>query len=234
MNSTLGGVRAHRASSSPRSVPQLSAGQQLRKPKLVFFQRRYDSTVPAFLLQHVREHVKCLSYFFNVTVVREDCDYLQICDALQPNLALFESGPNLYNAHRIQIKGAAKDSTIPKLGLLNCDAWSETRAGALSELELWGVENFVSIAVTAAEHTPAIADRLLIWPNFVDTEVYRDYGHSKVIPILITGAQASQYPWRAKVTRVVSQRFPTLFLAAPRLKPTPGSRREPRGGLCED
>jgi hypothetical protein len=200
---------------SAGNLDGLLAEQGMRKPKLAFFQRRYDNTVPAFLLRHVHEHVKCLSQFFDVTVIDQDCDFRQICDSIEPELALFESGTNLCNTRRLEIKGVEKEHAIPKLGLLNCDAWSEMRAGALSELDRWGVENFVSIAVTAAEHMPAIAHRLFVWPNFVDTDVYRNYGHPKVIPILITGAQASQYPWRREVTRAVSQRFPTLVWPHP-------------------
>jgi len=33
--------------------------------------------------------VKCLSLFFDVTVVDDDCDYGQVCDLYQP-MALFE------------------------------------------------------------------------------------------------------------------------------------------------
>lgn len=186
------------------------------KPKLVFFQRRYDDSVPEFLMMHVQAHVKCLSEFFNITVIREDCDYLQVCDTHEPDLTLFESGPNLATCHRLKITNIHAHPRVPKLGLLNADAWSETRAGTLSEMEHWGIETFFSIAVTAAEHTPAIAENLFCWPNFVDTEIYRDYGQDKVIPVLFTGAQASQYPWRAKIYRLVSQSFPTLFSPHPK------------------
>jgi len=59
------------------------------KPKLVYFQRHYDSRVPEFLLSHVRDHVRCLSVFFDVAVIAQDCDYAQICDLHEPDLTLF-------------------------------------------------------------------------------------------------------------------------------------------------
>jgi hypothetical protein len=160
---------------------------------------------------HIRDHVKCLSEFFDVVVIREDCNYQQICDTYRPDLTLFESGPNLANCHRLKIINVHACPEIPKLGLLNADAWSETRAGTLSEMEHWGIGTFFSIAVTAAEHTPEIAENLYIWPNFIDPRIYRDYGQSKNIPVFFTGAQASQYPWRRAVYKLVLQRYPSLF-----------------------
>jgi hypothetical protein len=87
-------------------------------------------------------------------------------------------------------------------------------------MEGWGIRSCVSIAVTAAEHTPEIADNLFIWPNCIDPEIYRDYSESKVIPVLLSGAQASRYPWRAKIAKVVAGHFPSL------VRPHPGYYRD--------
>ena len=65
------------------------------KPKLVFFQNKYHDGLPDFLLTHKQEHVDCLSLSFDVTVVRDDCDYQRICDLYQPELTLFETGVNI-------------------------------------------------------------------------------------------------------------------------------------------
>lgn len=180
------------------------------KPKLVFFQFRYDANVPEFLLLHKREHIKCLSEFFDVTVIREDCDYQQICEKHKPDLTLFESGLQLSTSHRLNIRNTDTCPDIPKLGFHNADAWSETRAGILSDMEHWGIETFFSICTTAAEHTPEIARNLFSWPNFIDNEVYRDYGESKIIPVLLTGCQDPQYPWRHKVNKIVSEFYPSM------------------------
>jgi hypothetical protein len=48
------------------------------KPRLVFFLRRCDAEVPEFLRMHVRDHLKCLSECFILTVIQADFDYLQI------------------------------------------------------------------------------------------------------------------------------------------------------------
>jgi hypothetical protein len=180
------------------------------KPKLIFFQFRYDENVPEFLLIHKYEHVKCLSEFFDVTVIDNNCDYQRVCEKYEPDLALFESGLQLATAHRLDIRNTGAFPEIPKLGFLNADAWSDTREGILSDMEHWGIETFFSICTTAAEHTPEIAHHLFVWPNFIDPEIYKDYNESKIVPILITGCQDQQYPWRHKVYKIVSGLYPSL------------------------
>jgi glycosyl transferase family 1 len=185
------------------------------KPKLLFFQYKYDEDLPAFLLTHKQEHVKCLSEFFEVTVIEQDCDYQQICDKYEPDLALFESGVPLNSCQRPKITNIRACPQIPKLGFLHSDAFCEGRAGFLSDMDHWGIETLFAIATTAAEHTPEIADNLFIWPNFVDPEIYRDYGQSKNIPVLFTGNNNTLYPWRQKIIRTVSKEYPSLICPHP-------------------
>ena len=182
-----------------------------RKPKLIFFQNKYADDLPEFLLAHKQEHINCLSLFFDVTVIRHDCDYEQICDLHQPDLALFESGVNLLTCKKPKISNVRSCQIIPKLGLLNADAWCETRSGSLSEMEQWGIETLFSISATAAEHMPAIADRLFIWPNSIDPVIYHDYNEHKLIPVLLSGATAAQYPWRRRVYKLIAEHYPSLW-----------------------
>lgn len=181
------------------------------KPRLVFFQYKYDEKLPEFFLTHKREHVKCLAEFFDVTVINDDVDYQQICDTYQPDLTMFESGQNVLSCRRPQITNTHRCPEIPKLGFHNADAWAETRAGILSDMDRWGIETFFSISTTAVEHTPEISERLFVWPNFIDPEIYRDYGESKLIPALFTGSQGVQYPWRQRIFKLVSRHYPSLI-----------------------
>ena len=182
----------------------------VRKPKLVFFRPRYDADVPAFLLIHTDEHVKCLSEFFDVTVIDEDCDYQRICDTYEPDVALFELGLQVRSAHRLSISNTHVCAGVPKLAFLHADAWGETRACILSDMEHLAIETAFSNCTTMAEHMPAIAEHLFAWPNFVDADTYRDYRESKLVPVLITGCQDPQYPWRHKVYRMLSESYPSL------------------------
>jgi tetratricopeptide (TPR) repeat protein len=180
------------------------------KPKLVFFTYKYDRQLPDFLLIHHREHIKCLAESFDVTVVDESCDYQYVCDKYEPDLTLFESGLNILTCRRNDIRNTQACPQVPKVGFVNADAWCETRSGTLSEMDQWGVETLFSISVTAAEHAPEIADRLFAMPNFIDPLVHQDYGESKVIPVMLTGAQGPQYPWRRRVYKIVSEHYPSL------------------------
>lgn len=186
-----------------------------KKPKLLFFQRRYEPNVPEFIQIQIREHIKCLAYFFDTVVINKDCDYQQVYDAHQPDLALFESGPNLENCHRLNIKNVKNFDAIPKLGLFNADAWDATRAGMISEMDHLGIEHFFSISITASEHMPNLAENLYSWPNFINPEVYKNYGLTKTIPVLISGAQSTLYPWRNKVNKLISKHYPHLFCPHP-------------------
>ena len=157
-------------------------------------------------------HVKCLSEFFEVILINEDCDYQQVCDKYQPNLTLFESGFKTSFSRKISVKNTSAFPEIPKLGLHNGDPWCDCRPGFLSDMEHWGIETFVTICTTTAEHTPEIADRLFVWPNFIDSDVFHDYGQSKIVPILFTGSMISLYPWRHKLSKIIANNYSTMTI----------------------
>ena len=186
------------------------------KPRLVFFQYRYDEQLPEFLLTHKREHVKCLSKHFDVIVIHTDCDYQEICDKYQPDLTLFESGLKDYHScRRPHITNVRPYAQIPRLGLYHADAFSHARAGFLSDMDHWGIESFFAISIAAAEHMLEIRDQIYVWPNFVDPKIFRDYGERKNIPVLFTGAKFELYPWRRKVAKLISERYPSLTCPHP-------------------
>jgi hypothetical protein len=193
------------------------------KPKLVFFQQQCDPHLPDFLLLHKRDHVKCLSHFFNVRVITEACDYQEICNKYEPELTLFESGAAFASSQRLQVTSTQACPQVPKVGFLHSDPFCKSRAAFLSDMDHWGINTFFTIATTAAEHTPAIANNLFTWPNFVDTNVYRDYGQWKSIPVLFTGASFALYPWRQKISRLVAAQYPSLICPHPGHVPLRGT-----------
>jgi len=190
-----------------------------KKPKLLFFQYKYGKKLPEFLLVHKNEHVECLAEFFDVVVVNEDCDYAQICDLHQPDMALFEGGVTTASCRRPAVTNISSRPQVLKAGLLYADAFSEGRNGFLSDMDHWGVETFFATPVTAPEHTPSIARNLFVWPNFVNPNLYRDYGQTKNIPVLFTGSKNTLYPWRQQVLRLVSQQYPSLICPHPGYRP---------------
>ncbi|PPJ63634.1 glycosyltransferase [Cuspidothrix issatschenkoi] len=187
--------------------------KQITKPKLAFFQYRFGEKLPEFMHIFRQHHVKCLSEFFEVIVIQKNCDYQEICDKYQPDLTLFEmlSGIEQKTCQKLKITNIQACPEIPKLGFHNADAWCEARAGFLSDMEHWGIETIFSICTTAAERIPEIADNLFVWPNFVDADIYRDYGESKIIPVLLTGGKSGLYPWRQKIHNLIFEYYPTLI-----------------------
>ncbi|KOP25823.1 hypothetical protein AMR41_14040 [Hapalosiphon sp. MRB220] len=184
--------------------------ENITKPKLVFFQWK-NKGLSELVSLHRYQHVKCLSEFFEVVVINQDCDFQQICDEYQPDLTLFESGYRSTKVQKIQIQNTSAYPEIPKLGFHNADSWCDCRAGFLSDMEHWGIETFFSISTTTVEHTPEISENLFVWPNFVDPDVYHDYGESKIVPVLFTGYITQLYPWRQRIQKIVSQFYPSLI-----------------------
>ena len=184
--------------------------EQTTKPRLVFFQWNHKNT-SKFVQLHLQQHVKCLLEFFDVTVINENCDYQQICDKYEPDLTLFESGVKYTDSLKISIKNISAHPHIPKLGLHNGDSWCDCRSGFISDMAKWDIETFFSISTTMAEHTSEISENLFIWPNFIDSDIYKDYEQAKFVPVLINGNMSPLYPWRQKISKLLSQYYPSLI-----------------------
>ncbi|PCK80305.1 MULTISPECIES: glycosyltransferase family protein [Rhizobium] len=183
-----------------------------RKPRLVFFQwdHQPNANAAGYLLLHMQQQVKCLATHFDVVVVNRDCDYAEICDRYEPDLTLFESGYRSHGSRRIKITNTTTNIAVPKLGLHNADPWCDRRAGFLSDMEQWGIETYFAIATMTPEYMPAVKENLFVWPNFIDPEVYRDYGQQKVIPVTLTGQAYGLYPWRQAIFPIIRDRYPCL------------------------
>jgi Glycosyl transferases group 1 len=179
------------------------------KPRLVLFGYHYGSDIPRFLRDHSLEHIRCLEQSFEVVVVPGDCDYDKICDTHRPDLAMFEIGLQLRGARRPIVSNVGRHQNVPKVGLMNADAWGATRSVILSDVDRLGLRAVFSICTTAGEHLPAIRDLLFYWPNFFEPSIFHDYGLEKVVPIAITGAMNASYPWRGAVFQRVSRAYPT-------------------------
>jgi len=184
--------------------PSERAGE---RPRLLFI-RPSAETFPAYIAAHFDEQASCLAQWFDVTVAPPEGDYAALCGTHRPDLVLFESGVYMRGPRNLRNTNACPD--IPKLGFLNSDAYCSTRRAFLSDMEHWGVDTFFTHSVAMAEHTPEIADRLFVWPNSINPRVYRDYGESKIVPVLLTGSRELHYPWRNEIMDLVSQQYPTL------------------------
>jgi len=179
------------------------------KPRLVLFRSRYDPDLPDFLVAHSYEHIRCLQQSFDVTVVSGNCDYDAVCDIHKPDVSAFEIGLQLPDS-RTSISNTHTHPRVPKIGLMNADAWGGTRSVILSDVENLQLNAVFSICTTTGEHLPAMSGQLFYWPNFVDTSVFRDYGLEKLVPIAITGASNKNYPWRQAIYPRIGSVYPTI------------------------
>jgi hypothetical protein len=166
--------------------------------------------LPAFVQQHFDEHVRCLEFFFDVVMIEENCNYDEVCDRLQVDLALFESGVYVRGDRRIT--DTHRHPAIPKVGLINADAYCLTRSVFFSDMDEWGVENFFTISMSLRNRVPHLRDRLFVWPNFADIRLFRTYPGEKKTPILFAGSLATNYPWRNRINHLLGKRFPTVAL----------------------
>jgi hypothetical protein len=180
--------------------------QKNSKPRLVFF-RFIGRNLPQYILIHLQEQVKCLSEFFDVVIINENCDYKLICEKYQPEITVFESG--VYAGPR-EIKNTSAYPEIPKVGFCNADAYCVTRSVFLSDMERWDISTYFCLSVSMPDYTQTISDSLFVWPNFIDSEIYKDYEEHKIIPILLTGSQAAHYPWRKRIGKILSQNYPVM------------------------
>jgi tetratricopeptide (TPR) repeat protein len=176
------------------------------KPKLLFL-RFTRAGRPAFIRLHLREQVKCLSQFFDVVAIDNASDYRRLCDEHRPDLTIFESG--VYVAPQ-DIANLDSYPEIPRLGFCHCDAYCHTRKLFISDMARFGVKTFFTTSVSLPSYTPSLAENIFVWPNFVDPGLYHDYGLPKLVPALFTGSQASHYPWRNRINRTISERYPSI------------------------
>jgi tetratricopeptide (TPR) repeat protein len=180
------------------------------KPKLVFFQWDHRE-LPQFLQLHMQLHQRCLSQFFEVLVINTDCDYREVCDKFHPDIALFESGYKTQISRKIKIQNTHCHPQVPKLGLHNGDGWCDCRSGFISDMDSWGIETFFTISTTTAEHTSGLAERFFVWPNFIDSNICKDYRQTKMIPVMFSGCVNPLYPWRKKIHPIIASCYPTFI-----------------------
>ena len=180
------------------------------KPKLIYFSWLIDENIPIFLL-YEPIIVKTLSEFFEVIVIKGDCDYKEVCDTYKPDISLFTSGISLVSARRPDIKNTSAYPDIPKIGLLRSDTFCPCRAVFLSDMEYWGITTFFTFHTSTGEYTPEILDNLFYFPVFVDTDLFYDYGEKKTIPVLFIGTRSKIYPWRHNIKNIVADLYTSLI-----------------------
>lgn len=182
----------------------------VRRPKMVYVHYDYGTSCSRFLVAHKDEHIRCLSEFFDVATVSEDCDVGRVCDLHSPDVLAFELGLQIASARRPAVRNIAANRAIPRIGILNADVWGGTRALILSEIARLDVDAVFSICGTALEHLPGLRDKLFVWPNFIDPDVFDVGAAEKLVALTITGNRDQDYPWRRAVYPLLERSYPSI------------------------
>jgi hypothetical protein len=186
----------------------------LMKPRLVYFMAPSAGYIPAVRYAYADNVVKALAEFFHVSVIQEDCDYSEVCEKYRPDMTLFDGAVEVKPSH-YQIRNTSAFPDIPKVGLMRVDAFTGARALFFSEMDRLGIDTIFAWDTSMGEYTPEIAGRLFYWPACIDTTLFRDYGESKIIPLLFQGADDRPYrehQWRVAIRKLASKYYPSLIV----------------------
>ena len=147
------------------------------------------------------------NYILRLRQSRKISDYSQVCNALKPDIALFESGYRSHGSRRISISNTESNPSIPKVGLHHGDAWCDRRAGFLSDMDEWGIDTFFTISASMPDYTRSIIGQLYVWPHSINSTIFQDYRLPKSHTILLSGQTFSLYPWRQWVFPLCRDHF---------------------------
>ena len=196
---------------------EIGMQSQLR-PRLVFFSGPYDHLYKYVLIGLVKPLERLLNHYFDLIVVRGDCDYSEIVEKHEPNMVLFDGGFDNLKKRPTKITNTNTHPQVLKAGLLRNDLHSHMRHDSFFRLESWGVDTFFNYCYRRQESPDGWADRMIYLPLWLNDDIFRDYGEVKSIPVALIGAgffQGSGYPWRRKVAEKIVDLFPIIHSPRP-------------------
>ena len=166
--------------------------------------------------QHVQFHkmIKAFEVDFSIKIVDYSCDYSEILEKMEPDLALFHFEEGTIGS--INISNVKNNTSIPKTGLATIDSSSVGKGLFYRFMQEYGVDDIFSIEVTTGEVFPEIKDNLFYIPHFIDSDINFDYKLEKNIPVLLTGHfEHKFYEWRSLIKMPLIDTFPTLYFRHP-------------------
>lgn len=188
---------------------------QAKRPRLLLF-RSSRGPLPAAVRQRRKRQVRCLSVDFTVRVIEGSCDFDRECSLFEPDMVLLESGDHVGDR---EYRNVHAHSSLPRLGLLDCEPFSLARTVFMADMDRWGLSDFCTPSVAMAEYFPEIASQLFVWADGVDPADYPTpvpgsprIAESRTIPVLLAGSEAPQYPWRIRMHEMLAGALPTLAL----------------------
>jgi len=166
--------------------------------------------------QHVQFHkmIKAFDVDFSIVIIDYSCDYKEVLEKLEPDLALFHFEEGTIGS--INISNVKNNDSIPKTGLATIDSSSVGKGFFYRFMQEYGVDDIFSIDETTGEGFPEIKNNLYYIPHFIDSDINFDYKLEKNIPVLLTGHfEHKFYEWRSLIKKPLIDNFPTLYFRHP-------------------
>lgn len=177
---------------------------------------RLNPDAPAFLRAISDEWIEALSLHCEVTTIDHDFDFSEVCDRARPDFVIYDA-VHWVRPTRINVTNARAHPHIPRAFFFNCDPHDPMRPQFMELIHHYGIDT-VFCGVEHLKQMPEL-DQLdcFVLPLFVDTEVFRDYGAQRNIPVSVFGGHLypTFYPWRARLLAEIQHTIPTLVYPHP-------------------
>jgi hypothetical protein len=165
----------------------------------------------------VDEWMHALALHCDVEMIEQDFDLVEVCERVKPDFLLFDS-IHWGRRHRLTIAHADAFPELPRALLLNNDPHDPMRPLMMDTLAYYRIDTIFCTGIEDLQQMNELRRfNCFVLPKFVDSDIFRDYGEARSIPLTITSAHLfpSYYPWRAQVTAEVQHLIPTLLYTHP-------------------
>jgi len=181
------------------------------KPRLLYFNGPWDYVAERMRMSAVRFEM-LLRRFFDVVSVEGSCDFDQCVDQYQPDLVLFSTGCECIAEPDVRILNTHTHNDIPRLAHMWRDPFTPTRLKPLNLFEQWGVDQ-VFFTMRRSDLSEQF-DKCIYLPQWVEDDLFKDYGLEKVIPVYLVGSgwlgNSGLTPWRKIAGPRILQAMPAL------------------------
>jgi tetratricopeptide (TPR) repeat protein len=192
-----------------------------KKPTLLFISPKYESVLtPNNMEAMILRVIKMLEYFFNVVYIDREFDFSEVVDRYEPDMVLFDGMiEGTFKQLSFPVRNFHSHPNIPRAAFCRNDSLSPSRLLFHIEMERLGIETYFIQADTSwGEGFPDVKDKVFYIPQFIDPDVFKDYGISKTVPIILSGnceGPYFQYPWRIATKPLLINNYPTLYFTHP-------------------
>lgn len=185
-----------------------------RRILVVRFKPRGDAA--SFIFRQMDEWVEALSLHADLTLIEDDFDFAQVCNAVQPDFVVFEARRQCRMDPPV-ITNLSSHRQIPRVGFDPSDCFAPARTLTYRLFQQAGVERVFLTGFGHLQQTPELAGRAYCLPEMIDLDEFRDFGQTKSIPVNIFGGVWSPnlYSWRARAVQALTGKLPILIYEHP-------------------